>query len=126
MSFLSGQLIQALDTRRVLDDPILFAKEILGVELWSKQREILRALWDGNDVDVQSCHSAGKTKVAAVATLAWVARPGGFVAYHGADLGSGPGTSSDQFEPERWTPSFGQVFVTATVESVVMIQATLG
>ena len=69
MSFLSGQLIQALDTRRVLDDPILFSKEILGVELWSKQREILRALWDGNDVDVQSCHSAGKTKVAAVATL---------------------------------------------------------
>ena len=79
MSFLSGQLIQALDTRRVLDDPILFSKEILGVELWSKQREILRALWDGNDVDVQSCHSAGKTKVAAVATLGWVARPGGLV-----------------------------------------------
>jgi len=27
---------------------------------------------------------------------------------------------------ERWTPSFGQVFVTAKVESGVMIQATLG
>ena len=27
---------------------------------------------------------------------------------------------------KRWTPSFGQVFVTATVESGVMIQATLG
>ena len=27
---------------------------------------------------------------------------------------------------ERWTPSFGQVFVTAKVESGFMIQATLG
>ena len=27
---------------------------------------------------------------------------------------------------ERWTPSFGQVFVTAKGESGVMIQATLG
>ena len=27
---------------------------------------------------------------------------------------------------QRWTPSFGQVFVTAKVESGVMIQATLG
>ena len=79
MSFFLQDFKQASDTRRVLDDPVLFSKEILGVELWSKQREILRALWDGNDVDVQSCHSAGKTKVAAVATLAWVARPGGIV-----------------------------------------------
>ena len=27
---------------------------------------------------------------------------------------------------QRWTPSFGQVFVTAKVESGVMIHATLG
>ena len=27
---------------------------------------------------------------------------------------------------ERWTPSFGQVFVTAKVESGVMLQATWG
>ena len=79
MSLLLEQLKRATETRRVLDDPVLFSQEILGVELWSKQREILRALWDGQDVDVQSCHAAGKTKVAAVATLAWVARPGGFV-----------------------------------------------
>ena len=79
MSFFGERIRQAIDTRRVLDDPVLFSQEILGVELWSKQREILSALWDGNDVDVQSCHAAGKTKVAAVATLAWVARPGGIV-----------------------------------------------
>ena len=54
-------------------------RTFLVVELWSKQREILGALWDGQDVDVQSCRAAGKTKVAAVATLAWVARPGGIV-----------------------------------------------
>ena len=32
----------------------------------------------------------------------------------------------DLMGKERWTPSFGQVFVTAKVESGVMIQATLG
>ena len=79
MSFYGDRLSQAIEIRRVLDDPVLFSQKILGVELWSKQREILGALWDGNDVDVQSCHSAGKTKVAAVATLGSVARPGGFV-----------------------------------------------
>ena len=101
MSFLSGELRQGIETRRVLDDPVLFAKEILGVELWSKQREILGALWDGQDVDVQSCHSAGKTKVAAVATLGWVARPGGFFVTTAPSWEQGPGTSSDQSEPVR-------------------------
>ena len=33
---------------------------------------------------------------------------------------------TDGAHTERWTPSFGQVFVTAKVESGVMIQATLG
>ena len=32
----------------------------------------------------------------------------------------------DRSGNQRWTPSFGQVFVTAKVESGVMIQATLG
>ena len=37
------------------------------------------------------------------------------------------GASSALMEDvERWTPSFGQVFVTAKVESGFMIQATLG
>ena len=46
VSFLLQDFDQAHATRRVLDDPVLFSKEILGVELWSKQREILGALWD--------------------------------------------------------------------------------
>ena len=44
-----------------------------------------------NDVDVQSCHSAGKTKVAAVATLGWVARPGGLVLTTAPTWDQGPG-----------------------------------
>ena len=31
-----------------------------------------------------------------------------------------------RWSKKRWTPSFGQVFVTAKVESRFMIQATLG
>ena len=31
-----------------------------------------------------------------------------------------------KFEEERWTPSFGQMFVTAKVESGFMIQAAFG
>ena len=79
MSFLLGDLDTAIASRRVPDDPVLFAKEILGVELRSKQREILARSGNGNDVDVQSCHVAEKTQIAAVATLAWVAHPGGLV-----------------------------------------------
>ena len=33
---------------------------------------------------------------------------------------------TDQLGRERWTPSFGQVFVTAKVESGFMIQAAFG
>lgn len=47
--------------RRVwLKDPNRWAKEKLGLFLWSKQREILQAMADHRKVAVQSCHEIGK------------------------------------------------------------------
>ena len=96
MSFFLEDFKQAAETRRVLDDPILFSKEILGVELWSKQREILGALWDGNDVDVQSCQRGRKDE----GRCGGYARVGGSsgrdrAPHPDAVVGSGLGTSSD-------------------------------
>ena len=99
MSFIVGQLDQAIDTRRVLDDPVLFSKETLGVELWSKQREILRALWDGQRrrrAELSQCREdEGRG-----GGHAWVGGAAGWLhGYNGTELGAGSGTSSDQSGP---------------------------
>ena len=102
MSFYGGRLPQAITSRRVLDDPVLFSQDILGVELWSKQREILGALWDGQDVDVQSCQRGRKDE----GRCGGYARVGGSsgqdrAPHPDAAVGSGLGTSSDQSGPVR-------------------------
>ena len=43
-----------------------FAREVLGVDLWSRQQDIARALRDHPRVAVRSCHAPGKTLVPAV------------------------------------------------------------
>ena len=43
-----------------------------------------------------------------------------------AKQASEPLAESHVIQEQRWTPSFGQVFVTAKVESGFMIQAALG
>jgi hypothetical protein len=53
-------------------DPVAWATERAGLELWSKQREILRSLVDHSSTSVKSCHSAGKSFVSAVATCWWL------------------------------------------------------
>jgi phage terminase large subunit len=55
--------------RRVREDPVWFSEKVLGIELWSKQRQILRAIRDNRQVAVRSCHGPGKTKVASVAVM---------------------------------------------------------
>lgn len=52
--------------RRWGHDPVAFARDVLGVDLWSRQQEIARAVRDVARVAVRSCHAAGKTLVAAV------------------------------------------------------------
>jgi phage terminase large subunit len=50
-------------------DPVGFARQVLGVDPWSKQREILEAVRDHRRVAVRSGHGVGKTATAAIAVL---------------------------------------------------------
>jgi len=54
---------------RLRNDPALFACEALGVELWSKQVEILTAVRDARLVAVRSGQGVGKTFAMAVLAL---------------------------------------------------------
>lgn len=54
-------------------DPVRWAKEILGVHLWSKQREIAQSVVDSKRTVVASCHSSGKSLVSSVLACWWVA-----------------------------------------------------
>lgn len=51
---------------RYADDPVGFAREILGVEPWEKQIEILEAARDYERVTVRSGHKIGKSHTAAI------------------------------------------------------------
>lgn len=53
-------------------DPVLWAKERLGVTLWSKQREIIESVRDNSDTAVHSCHEIGKSFVAALTACWWI------------------------------------------------------
>ena len=54
---------------RCLRSPDLFARNILGVQLWSKQEEVLNALSENRRVSVKSGNGLGKGFTAAVAVL---------------------------------------------------------
>ena len=53
-------------------DPVGWATERAGLELWSKQKEILTSIVDHRNTAVKSCHSAGKSFISAVATCWWL------------------------------------------------------
>jgi hypothetical protein len=43
------------------DTPVEFAREVLGLRLWSRQEEILRAAFEHSRVAVRSGHKIGKS-----------------------------------------------------------------
>lgn len=53
-------------------DPVRWARERCGVELWSKQRQIIEGIRDTPRIAVPSCHNTGKSFLAAVATAWWI------------------------------------------------------
>jgi len=62
------------------DDPIRWAQDVLGVTLWSKQKEILQSIVQNKKTAVKSCHSIGKTFISAVAVCWWIStRPNSMV-----------------------------------------------
>jgi len=54
-------------------DPIGYVREVLHVEPWEKQRQILASIRDHRRVAVRSCHHSGKTFIAA-AVVHWFCR----------------------------------------------------
>src|SRR5690606_18566526 len=55
-----------------LEDPVKWTREFLGIQLWSKQREILYSIRDNRATAVAAGHGTGKTYVAAIAAGHWV------------------------------------------------------
>ena len=56
---------------RYQDDPVAFAREVLGIGLWDKQVDILNAIRGNLRVAVKSGHKVGKSNTAAVIALWW-------------------------------------------------------
>jgi len=53
-------------------DPVAWARERAGVEVWSKQVEILESVRDHPNTAVRSCHSASKSFTAGLAVCWWL------------------------------------------------------
>ncbi len=62
------------EASRIIEDPSLFARILLGQDIWSKQDEILQALAKFPRTAVKACHASGKTHNAAAAVLWWITR----------------------------------------------------
>jgi phage terminase large subunit len=60
--------------RKAIVDPVLFARRILGVDLWDQQIEILHSIRHNRKTAIKACNAAGKTFTLAVAALWWLAR----------------------------------------------------
>lgn len=61
------------DIERWRKDPVLFAKEALGIELWSRQAEFVLAITTNPRIAVRSGHKIGKSIGVAVAAIWWCA-----------------------------------------------------
>jgi len=58
--------------QRYLRDPDAWARERAGIELWSKQRQIIESVRDNSRTAVHSCHEIGKSFVAATTVCWWL------------------------------------------------------
>lgn len=57
---------------RYLTDPVAWCRDVLGIDPWSKQQDIMQAVQDNNHVAVRSCHGSGKSFTAAMLACWWV------------------------------------------------------
>lgn len=53
-------------------DPALWANDVLGVHMWSKQQEISGSVVDNKRTVVASCHGTGKSMIASVLACWWI------------------------------------------------------
>jgi hypothetical protein len=59
-------------TDRYRNDPVLWAENFLGVQLWSRQKDILYSIRDNRNTAVAAGHGVGKSFVASIAMAWWV------------------------------------------------------
>lgn len=76
------------------DKPVEFAHDILGVNLWAKQKEAAEALIESHRVAAKSGHGVGKTTIAACIVLWWLYARKGWV------ITTGP--TKEQVEDVLW------------------------
>lgn len=76
------------------DDPVGFSRDILGVTLWEKQRDILKSMISHPRIAVRAGHSVGKTMALACAALWWLYAREGLVVT--------TATTWDQVEQVLW------------------------
>src|SRR5208337_4980714 len=60
--------------RRVIQDPVLFASHVLGMDLWAREVEPLRTIKSHRRTAIKACHGVGKTLTPAVSALWGLAR----------------------------------------------------
>lgn len=53
-------------------DPVLWAKKVARLDLWSKQRQIMESVRDNPKTAVKSCHQVGKSLTAATVVSWWL------------------------------------------------------
>lgn len=56
----------------MLADPIWFGETVLGTPLWEKEKEIMLAVRDHEEIYIRSCHASGKTFTAARVAHWWL------------------------------------------------------
>lgn len=68
-----ARLKQQSRVSRYYDDPVLFAEDVLGIKLWSKQRELVDLVKENSHTVVTSAHGTGKSLTSSVLACWWVA-----------------------------------------------------
>lgn len=68
-----AQLEQKARLSTYRTDPVGWAKDVLGIDPWSKQQDILNAVMENDHVAVRSCHGSGKSYIASIIAAWWIA-----------------------------------------------------
>lgn len=72
MAQLFERLADEFESTERLSDPIVWCREKLGIELWSKQQAIVRSVQDYKQTAVRSAHGTGKSLLASVLACWWI------------------------------------------------------
>ena len=67
----TGEIHKIVKSKRYREDPALWSKEYLGIDLWSKQREISESVRDNHNTAVAAGHGVGKSFVASIIAAWW-------------------------------------------------------